>query len=469
VTLRRRLVLLAGGTVGVTVVLAAVLCYLAMRAELRDQVDGALLEQAPFVQRVAARTGGVVPTDVQLPLPPGESAATIQVLGPGGRVLTRGGAPVVVPVTGADVRAARSGAGEARLSDREAAGERVRVLTIPLSGGGAVQLVRSLESTDATLARLRLVLVVLALAGTAFALVVSRVAARRVIAPVAEITEAAEHITATEDLSRRIAASGQDEVGRMARGFNAMLDALQASRAQLADSVAAQRQVVADASHELRTPVTSLRTNIEVLLDGGPLAPEERRRLLVDVREQSEELSLLIGDVIELARGDVPIAAPEDVRLDEVVAEELDRARRHVPGVAFTARLEPTLVVGAPDRLARAVRNLLDNAGRHSPPGGTVEVTLADGELAVRDHGAGVPDADKPHVFDRFYRGASARGRPGSGLGLAMVRQAALAHGGDVTVQDAEGGGAVFRLRVPGATPPGAAAGSAARTSAARS
>jgi two-component system sensor histidine kinase MprB len=278
-------------------------------------------------------------------------------------------------------------------------------------------------------------------AGTALAAIVSRLFARRVVAPVTELTEAAEHIEATGDLGRRIDAEGHDEVGRMAARFNAMVARLQASQAQ-------QRRLVADASHELRTPVTSMRTNVEVLRDAPAMAEPDRRALLDDVVEQAEELGNLVGDLIELARdGEAPLSA-EDVRLDDLVAEAVVRARRHAPTVDFTLRAEPSIVTGAPDRLGRAVNNLLDNAAQHSS---RVEVTVGgEGVVAVRDHGPGVPPEDVEHLFDRFYRGATARGRPGSGLGLAIVRQVAEAHGGSVRLESPEDGGALFVLTLPG-------------------
>jgi two-component system, OmpR family, sensor histidine kinase MprB len=233
----------------------------------------------------------------------------------------------------------------------------------------------------------------------------------------------------------------------MAQRFNAMLDALEGSRRALDQSVHSQRQLVADASHELRTPVTSLRTNIEVLLsEEGELAGDDRRRLLEDVRAETEELTALITDVIELARGDELPASVDDVQFDHVVAEAVARARRRRPGTRFDAQLEPTLVEGLSERLGRAVDNLLDNAAKHAPEGTVVEVVLRGGELTVRDHGPGIPADERPHVFDRFYRGASARGRPGSGLGLAIVRQVAETHGGAIAVEEAPGGGALFRL-----------------------
>ena len=457
-SLRRRLVLLAAGTVGVTVVLASVVCFLVMRDNLRDEVDSALLRSA---DRAAfrfdgdpGRHRGPGPFGPGGPPPPrpGEVEDPVQLVRPDGSVVAPPGSEPL-PVTEVDDRIAqRRGTGEQiTFSDREPDGVHVRVLTVAVPGGALVT-GRSLESVDRTLARLRVVLLLLCLAGTAFALVVSRLFARRVVAPVTQLTETAEHITATDDLGRRLDADGsEDEVGRMASRFNAMLDRLQASRDALAESVAAQRQLVADASHELRTPVTSLRTNVEVLLDerGPSLGDDERRRMLDDMREQSEELTLLINDVIEVARGDQPLTARDDVRVDEVVEEAVARAQRNAPGVRFDAALEPLVVHGDAERIGRAVSNLLDNAAKHSPEGGAVEVAVRGGAVEVLDHGPGVPDADKPLIFDRFYRGATARGRPGSGLGLAIVRQVADAHGGSVDVEDAPGGGALFRLRLP--------------------
>jgi two-component system sensor histidine kinase MprB len=200
--------------------------------------------------------------------------------------------------------------------------------------------------------------------------------------------------------------------------------------------------------------VTSLRTNIEVLLAGGELDEREREQLLSDVVEQTEELSALVNDLIELARGDLPASATDDVRLDVVVEETLARARRNAPGVRFEASLAPVLLTGVAERLDRAIGNLLDNAARHSPVDGTVDVVVDPDGVRVRDHGGGIDEADLPYVFDRFYRGANSRGRQGSGLGLAIVRQVAEQHGGSVTAENAVGGGALFKLRLPGAPAP---------------
>ena len=229
----------------------------------------------------------------------------------------------------------------------------LRVLTVAFADGGAIQLARSLANVDATLGRLQLVLVLLCAGGTLLAAFFGRLFGRQVIQPVSELTAAAEHITQTDDLGRRIEVRSDDEVGQMAQRFNAMLDALERSRRALDDSVHSQRQLVADASHELRTPVTSLRTNIEVLLaEGGELAADDRTRLLEDVRAETEELTALITDVIELARGDEPLQGVDDVQFDDVVAEAVARARRRRPRTTFDAELEPTVVEG----LVRAPR-----------------------------------------------------------------------------------------------------------------
>jgi two-component system sensor histidine kinase MprB len=314
---------------------------------------------------------------------------------------------------------------------------------------GAVQLARPLNGTDHILANLRLILFLLFLGGIALAAALGRLAARRVLAPLSEVAQTATYIGETDDLSRRITVRADDEVGQLATRFNTMLEHLEGSRAALDESVRAQRQLVADASHELRTPVTSLRTNIEVLLAGGTISEEDRRRLLTDVVEQSEELSALVSDLIDLARGDEPQGDTEDVRLDRVVEESLARARRNAPSLRFETHLEPVILEGVAERLERAVNNLLDNAARHSPPRGTVEVGVDSAGVHVRDHGSGIDEEDLPHVFDRFYRGANVRGQQGSGLGLSIVRQVTEQHGGSVSAANAPDGGAVFTMHLP--------------------
>jgi two-component system sensor histidine kinase MprB len=458
VPLRRRLAFVAAAAVGVAIVLVAVISYMVVRGQLRGQVDDLLKSQAALVvQRYPHSLGNYdVPA---LPANAGGPAPYAEIVASSGAANPAPG-DAALPVT-ATVMAVAEGRAGTYLSDVWVGANHLRAITIPVGAelivngqpsSGAVELARPLSGVDGVLSRLRLILILLCAGGIALAAMLGRLAARRVLAPLAEVAHAAEHIGETEDLTTRIHVRADDEVGQLATRFNAMLDRLQSSREAVDESVRAQRQLVADASHELRTPVTSLRTNVEVLLQGGALSDEDRERLLSDVVEQSEELSALVGDLIELARGDQPIESPDDVRLDTIVEEAVDRARRNAPGIEFDSRLEPVVVDGVPERLLRAVNNLLDNAARHTHPGTTVEVRVDANGVRVRDHGDGVDPEDLPHVFDRFYRGVNSRGRQGSGLGLAIVRQVAEQHRGSVTAANAPDGGAVFEIHLP-ATP----------------
>jgi two-component system sensor histidine kinase MprB len=266
---------------------------------------------------------------------------------------------------------------------------------------------------------------------------------RTAAAPVARLSDAAERVTETGDLSLRIdEPDTDDELGRLASRFNAMMAALEGS-------VTAQRQLVADASHELRTPLTSVRANIDLLASGRLTDPREREALLADVRTQLEELTAIVNDAVELGRGSEQPVAFGDVRLDEVVRGDVARFERGASAFTVSADLQPTVVTGDAVRISRAVRNMLDNAAKWSPPGSAVEVRVAGSTVAVRDHGPGFGEQDLPHVFDRFYRATSARGMPGSGLGLAIVRQVAEAHGGHAVAENAPDGGAIVRLELP--------------------
>ncbi len=454
--LRKRLGIVAGAAVAVAVFIAALACYAVVRSQLLGQVDSSLRAQAVAVQSGEgqfALRGGDLPG---LPANAGGPAPYARVVLADGTSYRFSG-DLMLPVD-AHARQIASGANIVYLGDVNVGGSHLRELTFPATvssqfGGpsqpAAVQLARPLAGIDRILAHLRLFLALVCAAGIAVAAALGRLAARRVLAPLAEVADTAEQIGETDDLSRRLTIHADDEVGALATRFNQMLERLQRSRDELDESVRAQRQLVADASHELRTPVTSLRTNIEVLLEGGQLGEEDRRRLLADVVEQSEELSGLVGDLIELARGDLPHGATEPTRLDRIVEESLARARRNYPHVRVTASLEPRVVEGVPERLGRAVNNLLDNAARHSPPDGIVDVLLDSGGLRVRDHGSGIDAQDLPHVFDRFFRGANSRGKQGSGLGLAIVRQVAQQHGGAVSAANAADGGAIFTLELP--------------------
>jgi two-component system sensor histidine kinase MprB len=267
---------------------------------------------------------------------------------------------------------------------------------------------------------------------------------RTVLRPLNSLTGTIEELADTTDVSRRLDPGGPDELGRLRRAFNRLLVALDTSRES-------QRQLVLDASHELRTPLTSLRTNMEVARRLEELAPEEREVLINDVVTQMDELTSLVADLSELARGEQPNLIREPTRLDAIVLEAVDAATTHgrSRGVTFEAHVAPTWVSGSSSRIERAVDNLLDNALKWSPDGGVVEVACADGTLFVRDHGPGVSDSDVDFIFDRFYRAPGARGTPGSGLGLAIVAQVAKDEGGSVDVYHAEGGGALFRFSLP--------------------
>jgi two-component system sensor histidine kinase MprB len=438
----------AGVAVGIAVVLAACITYLVVRDQLRSQVDNALRAQAGAVQHGFG---------LQHPLPgisasAGGPAPYAQVVLADGTTYRADGG-ISLPVN-QHVLAVAAGNASSYATDVYVGGSHLRELAFPVSrpiAGQpiAVQLARPLSSVDHVLSTLRLILGLLVLGGIALAAALGRLAARRVLAPLAEVADTAQHISETEDLASRIHVHSDDEVGALATRFNAMLERLESSRGALDESVRAQRQLVADASHELRTPVTSLRTNIELLLDHDDLSKDERRRMMADVVDQTEELSALVGDLIELARGDLPVDSAEDARLDQIATESVDRAQRNFPGIKFHTELQPALIDGMPERLARAMNNLLDNAARHSAPGGVVEVTTGPEGIQVRDHGPGIDEADLPYVFDRFYRGAASRGEQGSGLGLAIVRQVAQQHSGSVAAANAPDGGAVFTMRLP--------------------
>lgn len=441
---RARLTLAAAAAVAVAVVGASAITYALVRNELRSQVDETLQSRADdlpphldvigdpggkqFLQLHPERFGGV--------------AVFTQLVRRDGQAITPPEAAGELPVSKRALAAARSETDEPFYEDAHVEGTHVRVLTLPLGGGYAVQLARSLEEVDSILGKIRRWLIVLALVGTALAAGLGLLVARAVLAPVQRLTRAAEDVSETRDLSQRIDADGKDELSRLAATFNTMLGALE-------ESARAQRQLVSDASHELRTPLTSLRTNIEVLARDQALPPNDREQLLRDVTEQLTEMTALIAELVELARGDQVPVEPEDVRLDLATADAIERTRRNRPGISFKPDLQESMVRGVPATIERAISNLLDNAAKWSPPDGEIEVSVRDGELTVRDHGPGIDPDDLPFVFDRFYRAPAARGMPGSGLGLAIVRQVAEAHGGTVTAEPADGGGTRMRLSLP--------------------
>ena len=430
---RARLALVAAAAVALAVVLASVTTYAVVRNQLRDTVDEALQERADEISRrpIEAVFGGPGP-------PLGEAGGYPQLVREDGATFRPRGADAPIPVNDNVLDVAR-GDREGVKMDSRVAGTHVRVLTFPYVPGYAIQVARPLTEVDHTLDRIRLFLIIIAAGGIAVAAALGLLVSRAALAPVRRLTTATENVTETGDLSERIESGGQDELGRLAVSFNSMLGALEESNRR-------QRQLVSDASHELRTPLTSLRTNIEVLARDESMKPKDREQLLHDVVAELTEMTSLITELVELARGDAQPPEMEKVRLDLLVGDLLDRARRNAPHVEFDARLEETTVHGAASTIERAVWNLLDNAAKWSPEGSHVEIEVADGEVVVRDYGPGIDEDDLPKVFDRFYRAPAARGRPGSGLGLAIVRQVAEAHGGRVVAERAEGGGTLMRV-----------------------
>nr|WP_313887825.1 HAMP domain-containing sensor histidine kinase [Lentzea alba] len=327
-----------------------------------------------------------------------------------------------------------------------------RVIAVKYAPGQAVIIAQSMQPQRTTLAKLSVVLLLIGGAGVLLAAIAGTAVARTGLRPVQRLTEATERVANTGDLTP-IPVSGDDELARLTHSFNAMLGAV-------AESQERQRRLVADAGHELRTPLTSMRTNLELLLaserpNSPTLSEEDKREIQSDVRAQIDELTTLIGDLVELAREDAPQVVHEPVDLVEVVERSLDRARRRASNVTFDVQLQPWTLLGDSSALERAVLNLLDNAVKFSPSGSAVRLNVrqvGDGSAVVEvaDAGPGIADADLPHVFERFYRSSEARTLPGSGLGLAIVKQVAQRHGGTATAGRAPEGGALFTLRLPG-------------------
>jgi two-component system, OmpR family, sensor histidine kinase MprB len=435
--------------VALAVVVASAVVFVVVRGQLLGEVDSALrnrageITRAPLHLEVGPGGNGVY---LDAPSPVFAGVAYVQAVRADGKVFKTFGERGSLPVDQRALAEARGGAGEhygnATVSDTD-----VRVLTVPLRNGYALQVARSLAEVNHTLHRITVFLFLIAAGGVLIAAALGLAVSKAALAPVRRLTEATERVTETGDLSERIDATGHDELSRLAASYNTMLAALE-------ESSRAQRQLVADASHELRTPLTSLRTNIEVLAGERTLPPQDRERLLGDVVEQLGEMTTLISELIELARAEQHPEEAEDVRLDLIAADAVQRARRDRPQVVFTTDLQESMVRGAPSTIERAVANLLDNAAKWSPEGGEVEVGVHGGEVTVRDHGPGIAEEDLPYVFDRFYRASSARGLPGSGLGLAIVKQVAEAHGGQVAAEQAEGGGTLMRLRLDGRPSP---------------
>ncbi len=444
-SLRRRIT--AGATLAVAVVAltVALVGYLSARSHLTGDIQQQLRALASkFLQPHSdhggqphgPRAGG---NGIPAAPPLGGAPGYFQSVYPDGTVQAIGGGTPELPVNGRVIAIARRASGSF-YSDATVQGIHVEVLTTgDAFDHKAVQVVLPLTSVDSTLHGLLVTYAILVGAGIAVAGLIGALIARAAVAPIDRFSDRTEQVTSRLEKPRRLEEGGAAELRRLAASFNATLDALERS-------VQAQRHLIADASHELRTPMAALRSNIQVFLEADRLPLAERAELQEAVVAELDELTQLVSDVLDLARGASPSDHVEPIELDAVVREAIARTQRRAPQLMFDTRLEPTVIENAPDRVARAVTNVIDNARKWSLPDGRVEVTLAGGELSVRDHGPGFKPQDLPHVFDRFYRADAARRMPGSGLGLAIVRQAAEAFGGSVAAANAPDGGAVLRV-----------------------
>jgi two-component system sensor histidine kinase MprB len=448
-SLRTRVGLLAALVAALAVVLVSAAAFVTVRYSILQTLDENLLQRASAAAQseiADPRQLATIPTEV---LGAGDIRLAL-VLASGGAISAEGAASA--PPLGADeLDVAR---GEADSSTRTAVqdGLPYRVVAVQAGPGQALVIAQKLDATHEVLTKLAVALPIVGGLGVLVAALAGVAMARAGLRPVDRLTAAAERVAATGDL-RPIPVEGSDELARLTHSFNEMLGALAASQEQ-------QRRLVADAGHELRTPLTSMRTNLELLIaasrPGAPSLPEsERAEILEDVQAQVAELSTLVGDLVELARDDTPMVVHEPLELTDVVLRALERARRRAGDVEFVPTLVPWALVGDSTALERAVLNLLDNAAKWSPPGGSVRVQMRPLDewsilLEVADAGPGIADEDLPRVFDRFYRAATSRTMPGSGLGLAIVRQVAVRHGGAVWAGRAPEGGALLAMRLPG-------------------
>ena len=447
ISLRWRITILSATVVGIAVAVMAAAAFAVVYRAMYADVDSQLTNRANGMTELA-RIG--VLDDSPESLVAGTVFSTdmsVALVMPGGRGFQIGGVPY-----GESERDVVDGKAESSL--RTAKNQ--RVLARKLNDGNTLIISQSLRDTDDVLHRLAWVLGVIGGCGIILAAVAGTTVARAGLRPVARLTRAAERVARTDDLTP-IPVIGNDELARLTESFNLMLRALAESRDR-------QSRLVADAGHELRTPLTSLRTNLELMIassqPGARAVPEsDMAELRTDVMAQIEELSTLVGDLVDLAREDAPEVVHEEVDLSEVVDRSLERVRRRRSDVDFEVHVTPWFVFGESAGLSRAVLNVLDNAAKWSPPGRPVEVRLAQIEpdraiLTVADAGPGIPPEDRQLVFERFDRSTASRSMPGSGLGLAIVRQVVDRHGGTVTAGQSELGGALVTISLPGSPVP---------------
>jgi len=440
-SLATRVSLLAACAVGLSVSMASIAAYVTLGDQLHDRMDNSLMTRtskasdSPLIVSASAKS-------VSLEIL-GAADVRAVVISHSGNVFPPSASAWLNPSPN-EIRVA-DGSQQRTLRTIMINGREFRAATVHIDSGEALMFAQSTDSIEKTLDRMGLVLFLVGLGGIVVAAITGLAVARSALVPVRRLSAAAEHIARTEELTP-IEVTGDDELASLATSFNKMIATLAASRDR-------QRRLVADAGHELRTPLTSLRTNLELLALAdrkGGMSAEQRDEIFSDATAQVEELSTLVGDLVELARDEPLHRTPEPLDFANIVSNAVDRVRRRGLGLTFDVELDAWWVIGEEQLLERAVTNLLDNAAKWSPSGGSVAVNLTDGVLTVSDEGSGIHESDLPMIFERFYRADDARTMPGSGLGLSIVRQAAERHGGNVTVANREPHGAEFKLTIPG-------------------
>ena len=449
-SLRSRMAIGLGAITALVIGLVGVGAYVVTAHRLNSQIDQSLRESASeFAGPVSAEvdrdqdhTGFTRPTECP-PAGQFEPAAAAQLVVADGTATACIEGGVTIPVDRADLVLARRSADEIRLRTVVIRGRSYRVLTAPRGNGSALQIARSLGEVDDVLASMQRWMFGLGLAGVGAAVLLGFALAQRTARPVERLRDTAERIAATQDLAVDVPVGGPSEIASLGRSFTTMVDALSESRT-------AQQRLVRDSSHELRTPLTSLRTNAELLTRGAALTPEQQRSVVEAIGFEVEELTDLVSELVELAaEGGVDDEPVESVDLAALAREVAQRTVRRTGREVLVTATEPTVLELRPQMIARAIANLVENAVKYSE--GPVEIVVDGARLEVRDVGPGIPDADRPFVFDRFYRSTEARTAPGSGLGLAIVQRAVQRHGGTVWAGDRDGGpGAAVGFSIPG-------------------
>ncbi len=440
-SLRGRIATVAAAAVALAVIAVSIGAYVAARNELHGAVDTGLMQRAGIVRQATETFEEILASNRLGRVPPGILGGFrgefddvyYQLSLTDGRVLIPQGQPTLPEVTPAE--------DEPMLTNATVDGVHVRMVTIDAGPLGVVQIARPLTEVDAILSGLATILATVGLIGTVLAGVIGLLVARSALKPIEDLTEAAEHVAETRDLGERIDIESDDEVGSLAHSINAMLAALDESRIQ-------QRRLVRDAGHELKTPLTALRTNIEVLAKADELSDAQRKELVDAARAEVIELSTLVSEIVDLASDRYAEDPIGRVELADIAETSVERARRRGEG-KILLEAAPSPVMGRQAALERAIDNLIDNAQKWNGDGAPIEVGVADGRLTVRDHGPGIPSEERELVFSRFYRTASARSTPGSGLGLSIVKQVVEDLGGTVVVEDAPDGGAVVGFQLP--------------------